>query len=179
MQLPVLSSTVFLTVLLAIGLFFFIRASTKDRIEVAKLVSSQPEESLLEKLQQYFSDRAYRIISVDAEQNQVIFEGLVRPSVFLAIFLSVLAAIGIFCLALVLSFLFPGASRVFPALVLMAPAAGAFYWQKSGRPEQVALRVETLLQEGADPQRLLTVTAHRDELATLRQTLGLLELNEG
>jgi Cofactor assembly of complex C subunit B len=175
MQMPVLSSTALLTALLAVGLFFFIRASTKDRIEVVRLVTPLPEESLRETIQQYFTQRAYRIASVDAAEQQVTYEGLVSPSIFLAVFLTVLAAIGCFCMALVLAFLFPDGARFFPALVIVAPVAGVFYWKKSGRQEQVALKVETLVDEGAS-QCLLTVTAHRDELAELKQSLGFKEL---
>lgn len=171
MQTPILSSTALLTLLLAVGLFFFIRASTKDRIEVAKLMSDQSEESLLDGLKQYFADRAYRVIALDAEQNQVTFEGFVRPSLFLAIFLSLLAAIGIFCLVLVLSYLFPTAGNLLLLLLLLAPGAGVFYWKKSARLEQVAVKVEP--DQTQQPHRFLTVTAHRDELAELQRSLDL------
>jgi hypothetical protein len=171
MQTSILSSTALLTLLLSVGLFFFIRASTKDRIEVAQLMSDQSEESLLDGLKQYFADRAYRVISLDAEQNQVTFEGFVRPSLFLAIFLSSLAAIGIFCLVLVLSYLFPAAGNWLLLLVLLAPGAGVFYWKKSGRLEQVAVKVGP--NQESQIHRLLTVTAHRDELAELRRSLNL------
>ncbi len=172
MQTPILTSTALLTALLAVGLFFFIRASTKDRIEVAKLLANQQGTPLLERLQQHFTERAYRLSSVDAEQNQVVYEGIVRPSLFLAIFLSGLAAVGLLCLALVLALSFPDFAQIAPILILLAPAAGGFYWRKSKRPEQVALQVEPL--EGNDStQSLITVTGHRDELAELRQALGL------
>lgn len=176
MQNSVLLSTALLTLLLLVGLFFFIRASTKDRTEVVKLIAAQQEEPLFEQLQQYFQQRAYRLAAVDAGLEQITFEGFVRPSVFLAIFLTILAAIGIFCLSLVLTFVFPDAASVLPALVLLAPVAGLFYWQKAGRQEQVSLKVETL--SGAEPKSLLTVTAHRDELAELRRALGLREFEE-
>jgi hypothetical protein len=154
-----------------VGLFFFIRASAKDRTEITKLLAEQQGEPLLEQLQQYFSGRAYRLASVDAASNRVVYEGDVRPSLFLAIFLSGLAAIGILCLTLVLGLLFPAVAKLLPLLVLLAPLAGLFYWRRAGRPEQVALQVEFL--DGSAPQSLLIVTAHRDEVAELRQSLGL------
>jgi len=178
MELPVLSSTALLTLLLAIGLLFFIRASTKDRIEVATLVSDRPEADLLEAIQHYFTQRAYRIAAVDAAQNQVTYEGLVRASLFLAIFLSTLAAVGLLCLSLVLSMLFPKLSSLFLGLVLLAPLAGAFYWKKSTRPEQVSLKIT---EPGPDANLeirgpLLVVTGHRDELAEFQQALQLTPL---
>lgn len=172
MDTPILASTLILTVLLAIGLAFFIRASTKDRIERVRLVSEQPEPSLLEQLQQYFTQRAFRIVTVNADKNQVVYEGLVRPSVFLAIFLTTLAGVGTLCLALVLSIVLPNWGRLLPGLALLSPLAGVFYWKKSERREQVALSIETQQNDRAT-QSILTVTAHRDELAELQQNLRL------
>ncbi len=172
MQNPVLASTALLTALLAVGLAFFIRASTKDRIEVSQFMAEQQGEPLLERLQQYFVGRAYRLAAVEAAENKVIYEGMVRPSWFLAIFLSLLAAVGLLCLALVLGMLVPRAATLLPGLVLLAPLAGLFYWRKSARPERVALQVE-FLQDAATPRSLVTVTGHRDEVAELKQALGL------
>lgn len=174
----ILSSTLLLTLLSAVGLVFFIRASVKDRTQQIKLVTAEPDESLLARLQQYFDQRAYRVTAVDAATNQVIFQGFVRPSWLLALFLTTLAAAGLLCLALVLSFLYPAWTRGFLGLVLLAPIAGRFYWQKAGRNEQVFLKVEALPQQEAGTQTLITVTAHRDELRELQQALKLESLAE-
>jgi hypothetical protein len=178
MDNPVLSSTAFLTVLLAIGLFFFIRASAKDRIEVAKLLSDRPQETVLEELQHYFSSRAYRLVEVDADSGQVKYEGMVSASPLLAAFLTLLAAIGLLCLSLVLAFLFPAVANAFLLLVMLAPAAGLFYWRSSQRVESVYVRVETMEPEQTSltpdsSQNLVTVTGHRDELAELQRSLPL------
>ncbi|MEB3358543.1 MAG: cofactor assembly of complex C subunit B [Synechococcales bacterium] len=172
LDMPVLSSTFFLTLLMLIGLFFFIRASTKERIEVARLVALQPQEPVLEKLEAYFTQRAYRLAAVDAAENLVTFEGFVRPSVFLAIFLSSLAAVGLLCLSLVLSLLFPNVGQIFLGLVGLAPVAGWFYWQRAGRLERVSLQVSALDGQ-PQTQTAVVVTGHRDELAELQQALGL------
>lgn len=174
MTTTILYSTLLLTLLLSVGLFFFIKASVKDRTEAVRLISEQPQESLLAELQQYFTQRSYRVASVDAAQNQVIFQGLVRPSWFLAIFLTLLAAVGILSLALVLSILFPNLGIVFLGLEFLSPLAGVFYWQKAGRPEQVSLKFEDILSpETQVVQSAIAVTAHRDELAALQQALRL------
>jgi Cofactor assembly of complex C subunit B len=174
MNTTILSSTFLLTILLSVGLFFFIKASVKDRTQVVQLISFEPQEFLLAQLQQYFRQRAYQVASVDAAQNQVVFQGFVRPSWFLAIFLSLLAAVGLLCLSLVLSLLFPGTAALFLGLELLSPLAGWFYWQKAGRTEQVLLKIEDSLGEGTNQtQSLITVTAHRDELAALQEALNL------
>ncbi|MBC1237671.1 cofactor assembly of complex C subunit B [Nostoc sp. 2RC] len=172
MDTPILPSTLLLTLLLSVGLFFFIRASTKDRTETAHLVSAQDEATFMSQLREYFRSRSYRVAAVDREQNQVTFEGYVRPSWFLAIFLTLLAATGIVCLSLVVYLLFPSLSRLILAMVLLSPLSGVFYWKKSGRLEKVLLKVETTQSEQTSSSKV-TVVAHRDELSELRRTLQL------
>jgi Flp pilus assembly protein TadB len=167
----ILSSTFLLTLLLMVGLFFFIRASVKERTEQIELIAEESEESLLERLQAYFSQRAYQVSAVDAQKSQIVFQGIVRPSWFLAIFLSVLAALGLLCLALVFSFLYPSGTIFFLALTLFAPAAGVFYWRGAKRLEKVFLKVESLSNAAGEPKTLAIVTAHRDELTQLQQAL--------
>ena len=178
MSIPVLPSTFFLTLLLLIGLFFFIRASTKDRIEIAQLIANQPQEPVLEQLQTYFKTRSYKIVNIDADKNLVTFEGFVRPSWFLAIFLSTLAAVGLLCIAVVLVFQFPAVSPLPFGLVMVSPAAGFFYWKQSARLEHVSLQVEPFQhpsQAGSSQadQTEVIVTAHRDEVIALQRSLDL------
>lgn len=173
MNSAIIPSTLLLTLLLAVGLFFFIKASVKDRTEQVKLIAEQTEESILQQLQEYFAQRAYRVAKVDDRENQVTFEGVVRPSFFLAFFLTLLATAGTLCLALVLSMLIPDRTLVFLCLVLLAPLAGVFYWQKAGRQEQVCLKVEQITQNNNPNASLIIVTAHRDELAELQRVLQL------
>ena len=170
MNNTILSSTFFLTLLLLVGLFFFIRASVKDRTQVVQLIANLQEASVLSQLEAYFQQRAYQVANVDSAEHQVTFSGFVRPSWFLAIFLSLLAGSGLLCLALVFSFLFPAIGSVFLLLTLLAPLAGLFYWKKAGRLEQVMLTLKSLPNSSDNPQTLVTVTAHRDELIQLKQT---------
>ncbi|MBF2029414.1 MAG: cofactor assembly of complex C subunit B [Oscillatoriales cyanobacterium C42_A2020_001] len=178
MSTPVLSSTFLLTLLLLVGLFFFIRASVKDRTQTVKLVSDLPEESLAGQLQQYFSQRAYKLVDVDSESNQIAFEGIVRPSFFLAVFLTVLTAIGTLSLSLVLSILLPDFSIGAILLVALSPLAGIFYWKNAKRPEKVLLKVESEQSENQLGQSVITVIAHRDELLELQRTLPLKTVHE-
>ncbi|NET34982.1 MAG: cofactor assembly of complex C subunit B [Cyanothece sp. SIO1E1] len=175
---PVLSSTFLLTLLLTVGLFFFIRASVKARLKTAKLLSKETGDALLSQLEQYFTQRAYQIVAIDATQNQVTLSGMVRPSLFLAIFLTLLAAIGMLCLALVLAMVFPQPSESWLGLILLSPLAGAFYWKKSGRQEQVSFKVEPASNPETVSNCLLTITAHRDELTELQRALPFKKLEE-
>ncbi|HEY9762304.1 MAG TPA: cofactor assembly of complex C subunit B [Trichocoleus sp.] len=172
----VLSSTFFLTLLMMVGLFFFIRASTKDRTETLELTLAESPETLQKALQTYFEQRAYRVTEVDSQTQQVTFTGFVRPSPFLAVFLSLMAAIGFGCLALVLAILFPDYAKGFAGLLLVAPGAGLFYWRRAGREEQVLMSVtpqeeSTQTAEGTHSNSAIKIVAHRDELIALRQAL--------
>ncbi|TRU37838.1 MAG: cofactor assembly of complex C subunit B [Microcystis aeruginosa Ma_MB_F_20061100_S20] len=170
MDTPVLSSTFFLTLLLMVGLFFFIRGSVKERIEQRVYLTSNSDDQLLEQLRDYFDRRSYQVKAIEPEQNIVRLQGFVPPSPFLAIFLTILAALGLFCFSLVLSVLFPDTNPYIFALVGLSPLAGVFYWQKVGRLEEVAFKVENKSQ-----QTELTVKAHRDELRQLQDSLTFLE----
>jgi len=172
---PVLSSTLFLTVLLLIGLFFFIRASVKDRTREVQFAANVPESSLMPKVKNYFFERAYQVKSFDPDQEQVTLEGFVQPSWFLAIFLSVLAGLGLLCISLVLFLLFQESSynTLFFALTALGPLAGVYYWKKAGRVEQVSVKLENPESSPEDSKSVITVKAHRDELIQLQQSLSL------
>ncbi|MDH6055247.1 cofactor assembly of complex C subunit B [Umezakia ovalisporum] len=173
MDSAILPSTLLLTLLLSVGLFFFIRASTKDRTTKAQLVSQQDEATLMPKLKEYFRSRSYQVAAIDPEKNQVVFEGFVQPSRFLAVFLTLLTSAGMICLSLVLSLLFPNFGKLFLPLVLLSPLSGLFYWKKAGRLEKVSLQMEEASQcEFGSPSKI-TIVAHRDELMELQRALEL------
>ena len=159
-------STFILTILLMIGLFFFIRGSIKDRTEVVTLQCQDTEDNILSYLRSYFSQRAYQVKAIDTDKNKVTLEGMVSPSVFLAVFLSFLAGCGLFCFALVLSMLFETESTTFLLLLILAPLAGYFYWRGAARVEEVAFRLDSNAQDS--PDTVITIQAHRDELIQLQ-----------
>ena len=155
---------------MSVGLIFFIRASTKDRTETAQLVSQLPEASLMPQLKEYFRARSYRVAAVDPQQNKVTMTGFVKPSWFLAIFLTILATVGFTSLSLVLSMLFSIKSFLLYGIVLLSPLSGIFYWNKAGREENVSLAVEDADNEQSSK---ITVIAHRDEIISLEEALRL------
>jgi hypothetical protein len=168
----VLSSTFFLTFLMVIGMAFFIRAAAKDRTQVVTLRSTASGDQLLAALKQYFVDRAYQVDQIDPVSNKVTLSGQVRPSVFLAVFLSLMAAVGALCLGLLLTMALPQLPDYFGVLLLaLAPGAGWFYWRKAGRTEQVAFVLDETTPMAAGS--LLKVSAHRDELEALQRSLNL------
>jgi Cofactor assembly of complex C subunit B len=166
----VVGSTLLLTLLLVVGLLFFIRASVKDRTQVVRLSSVQSDEWLLTQLKQYFADRAYQVTSIDADRNVVNLQGNVRPSLFLAIFLSSLALVGMICLVLVLEITVPALGLWWWLLLAIAPGSGFFYWKKANRPESVSFRLESDATPGLS---VIKLQAHRDEVEALQETLGL------
>jgi Flp pilus assembly protein TadB len=182
----VLTSTLMLTGLLGVGLTFFIRASTKDRTEVTQLTLTAAPDDLQTRMVGYFQSRAYQLVedasseqlsgqSSDQSSDQWIrLKGWVRPSLFLAIFLGTLAAVGLLCFVLVLAILFPSIGWWWLGLVLLAPLASLFYWRRAAREEAIAFKVAPpSTAQAASPKAasLLTVQAHRDEIIQLEAAL--------
>ncbi|WP_313898152.1 cofactor assembly of complex C subunit B [Nodosilinea sp. LEGE 07298] len=167
-------STLVLTLLMMVGLVFFIRASTKDRIETLTLARPVAPLTLLQTLTTHFEERAYTVTAAEADTQRIVLRGRVRPSLFLAVFLTLLAAIGGLCFALVLTNLWPAYGTGFLGLVGVAPIAGWFYWQGSARDEDIILQVrpEASSEDPTRPSATVAVTAHRDELIALEQDLG-------
>jgi hypothetical protein len=165
-------STLLLTLLMVVGLVFFIRASTKDRTETTVLERSTEPLALLQTLTAHFEGRAYRVSHTDPSAQRIVLRGQVRPSLFLAIFLTLLAAVGALCFGLVLTNLWPSLGWGVLGLLLLAPGAGWFYWRGAARAEEVSLQIRP--SDGANPGSALAavaVTAHRDELIALDQAL--------
>lgn len=166
MESVVSQSTFFLTLLLGVGLFFFIKAATKDRTEIAEFAIDQSSEALHQTLLDYFQNRAYTLIpetEPSADSEWVKLTGLVRPSFFLAIFLSCLAAVALMCFALVLATLFSSYGAIFFALILLSPLTAIIYWKQAKREEQIAFRIHD-----AKEASTLSVRAHRDEIIQLK-----------
>ncbi|AGF53396.1 slr0589 [Synechocystis sp. PCC 6803] len=173
MDLPVLGSTLFFTIFSLIGLIFFIRSSVKDRTQRIRAWIDNPEAGILDEIKTYFNNRAYRITNIDPVQQAITFEGNVQASPFLAVFLSLLAALGLLCLALVLAVFWPQRGFLFFFLLWLAPLAGTFYWQKAARVEAITLEVGDPDQPSHPGQYPLTITAHRDELRELQAQFPL------
>ncbi|MEM6254540.1 MAG: cofactor assembly of complex C subunit B [Cyanobacteria bacterium P01_D01_bin.156] len=165
MESAVSQSTFFLTILLGVGLFFFIKAATKDRTEIAEFSTGQTLEALRQTMLDYWQNRAYRLVNEEASSDDewVKLAGLVRPSFFLAIFLSFLAAVALMCFALVLATLFKAYGVFFFGLVMLSPLTAVLYWKQAKREEQVAFRIQ---QEEQGTK--LTIRAHRDEIIQLK-----------
>ncbi len=175
---------------MVVGLVFFIRASTKDRIEVMQFGSQQQAASLRQAVVKYFRLRAYRSADEsarspleaspdeaspdEASPETITLVGMVSPSIFMAIFLSLLAAVGLACLSLIAATLFPAWGGWLLWMVAASPLAGVFYWQKSSRPETITLKIEPEASQGCLSK--LTIRGHRDEIAELQNAFSQPEL---
>ena len=166
---PALGSTLLLTVLLAIGLVFFLRAASKDRTTVVEVHSPRPPVEVLEGLRQWLLQRGWRTDSGDAERRVLRFQGTVAASPNLALLLSLLAAVGAACLGLVLRQLLPVLGAWPLLLVAAGPLAGVVYRRRANRQEQVELR---LISGDEASGSSLQLRAHRDELIALELEMG-------
>lgn len=163
-------STLLLTVLLAIGLVFFLRAASKDRTTVVDVSSPQPPLAVLDGLSSWLEQRGWRRDGGDAERQVLRFQGQVSSSQPLAVLLSILAAIGGSCFGLVLRQLSPQLQWWPLMLVLLGPAAGWIYTQRAARTEALELRLleAPATAEGSN----LRLRAHRDELIAIELELA-------
>ena len=163
-------STLLLTVLLAIGLVFFLRAASKDRTTVVDVHSPRPPLEVLNGISLWLEQRGWSRDGGDADRQVLRFRGEVAASRPLAILLSVLAAIGGSCFGLVLRQLSPQLQWWPLTLMLLGPAAGWLYSKRAARTEALELR---LLDSDATTQGSnLRLRAHRDELIAIELELA-------
>ena len=137
-----LNSTLLLTILLAIGLFFFLRASSKDRTTVVEITSSQKPVEVLTIMYQWLQLRGWKQIGGDFDKRILVFKGQVISSKLLAIFLSLLGGCGSCALGLVIIQIFPNLGW-WPILLglIGGPFSGMIYFKKSAREEKFELRL--------------------------------------
>ena len=165
-----LSSTLFLTLLLAIGLVFFLRAASKDRTTVVEVHSPNPPLLVLNGISHWLEDRGWKRDGGDLERKVLRFRGSVKSSPTLAFLLSLIGALGSACLGLVVRQLYPFLGW-WPLIfvVLGGPLAGFVYLRRSSRIEELELR---LMSTEANQGSSLRLRAHRDELIAMEKELG-------
>ncbi len=165
----VFSSTLLLTVLLAIGLVFFLRAASKDRTTVVDVHSPRPPLEVLNGMIHWLEERGWKQDSGDADRQLLRFSGSVASSQSLAILLSLYAAVGSGCLGLVVRQLYPLLDWWPLLLIGLGPLAGLIYSNRANRIEAVELR---LLSASDDEGSTLRLRAHRDELIAMELELS-------
>ena len=166
---PALGSTLLLTLLLAVGLVFFLRAASKDRTTVVEVRSSRPPMEVLPALAEWLQQRGWTAEESNPERRLLRFRGQVGASSWLAGLLSVLGAVGAGCLGLVLRQLLPVLGWWSLLLVGLGPLAGVIYRRRAARAESVELR---LISHDQATGSALRLRAHRDELIALEQEMG-------
>ena len=166
-----LNSTLLLTILLAIGLFFFLRASSKDRTTIVEITSSQKPIEVLKVMYEWLDLRGWKQTGGDFDQRILIFKGQVVSSKLLAIFLGLLGGFGSCALGLVIIQIYPTLGW-WPILLglIGGPLSGMIYFKKSAREEKFELRL--ISNEDSEEMTLIRLRAHRDELISLENELS-------
>ena len=164
-----LGSTLPLTLLLVVGLVFFLRAASKDRTTVVEIRSSKPPLEVLPALAEWLKGRGWVAEEANPERRLLKFSGQVEASGALALLLSVLGGVGAACLGLVLCQLLPSLAWWHLLLTLLGPLAGVVYRRRAARAETVELR---LISHDEATGSALQMRAHRDELIALEQEMG-------
>ena len=166
-----LNSTLLLTILLGIGLFFFLRASSKDRTTVVEITSSQKPIEVLNVMYEWLNLRGWKQTGGDFEQRILIFKGQVVSSKLLAIFLGLLGGFGSCALGLVIIQIYPPLGW-WPILLSLigGPLSGIIYFKKSAREEKFELRL--ISKDNNEEITSMRLRAHRDELISLENELS-------
>ena len=164
-----LNSTLLLTVLLCIGLFFFLKASTKDRTTTIEITSEKKTIEALTTLCDWLKLRGWRQIGGNPDTKKLVFTGDVVSSRGLAVFLTFLGFLGSSSLGLVLIQLYPKLAW-WPILLglLGGPLSGLVYLKKARREETFEFR---LMEVEKHKSTHLQLRAHRDELIALETEL--------
>lgn len=168
-SMPTLASTLLLTLLLAVGLVFFLRAASKDRTTVVEVHSPRPALEVLDGLSGWLTNRGWRTETGDPATNVLRFRGEVGASAPLAVLLSLLGSVGAACLGLVIRQVLPQLGWWPLLLALLGPAAGLLYRSRAKRAETFELR---LMEGDAIQGSTLRLRAHRDELIAIETELG-------
>ncbi|WP_269621919.1 cofactor assembly of complex C subunit B [Prochlorococcus marinus] len=157
-------STFILTILLAIGLGFFLRAASKDRTTVVDVSSPLPPIDVLNGISDWLEKRGWRRDGGDAEKQVLRFNGNVSYSRVLAVFLSILCGLGGCCLGLVICQLYSNVGWWPLMFITIGPLAGLYYRSRASRIEYLEIKlIDSVNQAGS----LLRVRAHRDELIAI------------
>jgi len=163
-------SVLLLTLLLIIGLVFFLRAASKDRTTVVDVSSPLPPLDVLNGVSSWLKNRGWQTDGGDLDRQVLRFQGNVEASGALAILLSIYGGVGSACLGLVLRQLYPWLSGWPFLLVLVGgPAAGVIYRRRAARIESLELR---LINSSETERSILRIRAHRDELIAMESELG-------
>ena len=85
-----LKSTFLLTILLSIGLFFFLRASSKDRTTTIDISTEADQIETLNIICGWLRLRGWNQVGGNSDKKTLTFAGQVTSSNLLAIFLSIL-----------------------------------------------------------------------------------------
>jgi len=162
-------STFLLTILLAIGLGFFIRAASKDRTTVVDIASPLPPLDVLNGISNWLEERGWRREGGDLDRKVLRFNGSVAHSPLMAVFLSILCALGGACLGLVICQFYSNLVWWPLLLAALGPIAGVFYKSSASRSESLEVRLVSSVMS-SDSQ--LRIKAHRDELIALEVELA-------
>ena len=164
-----LGSTLLLTVLLAIGLFFFLKASSKDRTTTIDISSCKKNLEVLDEVCNWLKLRGWQQIRVNSDKKTLTFRGQVVSSKSLALFLSILGGLGSCALGLVLVQIYPFLNW-WPILLglIGGPISGFVYSKNSQREEIFEFK---LINENEYKFTQLRLRAHRDELIAFENEL--------
>ncbi|ERN06125.1 hypothetical protein AMTRI_Chr06g171000 [Amborella trichopoda] len=157
------------------GLWSLIKRSVKSKIVQKTFVGSEKEEG-----KKAPSQIAGEILSFFTRNNFIVsdrgeaitFEGMMVPSRGQAALLTFCTCISLASVALVLTITIPEGGNRWFWLTALSPLAGAYYWKRASRKEQI--KVKMILAEDGSLSEII-VQGDDEQVEQMRKELNLME----
>lgn len=158
------------------GLWSLIKRSTKSKIVKKSYEIPGPSvpggvelDETARKIAGYFKAKNYEM---ETAGQKVIFEGKYEPNFGQATYITFCAFIGLGSFALVLSIVQQDVGGYWYLMTLLAPAAGYYYWSKSGRVEKIEVKMVTADDDATTD---IIILGDDEEVERFRKELELME----
>ena len=158
------------------GLWSLIKRSTKSKIVKKSYEIPGPAaagavglDDTARRIAGYFRERNYEMQTAG---QKVVFEGKYEPNTGQAAYITFCSFVGLGSFALVLSIVRPELGNYWYLMTLVSPAAGYYYWSKSGRVEKIEVKMVT---SDDDATTEIIVLGDDEEVESFRKELDLME----
>ncbi|CAN1137601.1 Protein COFACTOR ASSEMBLY OF COMPLEX C SUBUNIT B CCB1, chloroplastic [Linum perenne] len=151
------------------GLWSLIKRSVKSKVVQKTYTGQKPPKQVAGEIQSFFTRNNFAV----ADRGETItFEGMMVPNRGQAALLTFCTCISLASVALVLTITYPDVGNNWFWITIFSPLAGAYYWSKASRKEQI--KVKMMVGEDGTLQEII-VQGDDQQVEQMRKEL---ELNE-
>ncbi|CAN0870207.1 Protein COFACTOR ASSEMBLY OF COMPLEX C SUBUNIT B CCB1, chloroplastic [Linum grandiflorum] len=151
------------------GLWSLIKRSVKSKVVKKTYTGQKPPNQVAGEIQSFFTRNNF----VVADRGETItFEGMMVPNRGQAALLTFCTCISLASVALVLTITYPDVGNNWFWITIFSPAAGAYYWSKASRKEQI--KVKMMVGDNGTLQEII-VQGDDQQVEQMRKELELSE----